>query len=134
MTQQQESAADQQASLPVLVIEDDPALRDRIDTLLESGATLLCAAIPRQIFFGFCQGRECWGSCLASEPLKGWICTHGCLSTFLHLIQRVILTGTASKVGPPEWPLVPPSSHLGELLPVIEKTMGKPEADSNGFL
>jgi DNA-binding NtrC family response regulator len=132
MTKQDESAADQQASLPVLVIENDPALRERIGALLESGGYPVVCDDSTPYIVGYMSGLRVMGIVSGSLSVDGmdlhtWLSQH-----FPHLVQRVVLTRSASsqkirsKAGPAEWPFVPTPFRPRQLLSVVGKAIGKP--------
>ena len=127
MKKQDESAAGQHASLPVLVIEDDPTLREQVATLLESGGYPVVWGDSKTDILKWLSWRVL-GIVSGIRTVEG-VDLHEWLAQHLpQLTQRVVLVGTAPQVGPAEWDFVPTLFHPDELLSAVGKAMGKPEA------
>jgi CheY-like chemotaxis protein len=134
MRNRHESTEDRPASLPVLMIGNDPASRERIGTVLEgSGYPVVCVDSKTDIF-RLLSGSKVLGIVSGIRSVDGldfhaWLSLH-----FPYLIERVMLFGSAAsekppdKEGPAGWPFIQTPSQPKRFLPVIRKAMGEPTA------
>jgi len=134
MKKQNKSVTDQPASLPVLVIEDDPSAREHLGTILESSGYPVVCVDSKTDIFRLLSGSRVLGIASGIRSVDGtdlhtWLSQH-----FPHLVQRVVLTGSASgekvrsKVGAAVWPFVPTSFQPKRFLSVIRGAIGRPPA------
>ena len=133
MNKQEKSLLSRPPSLPVLVIEDDEALRKTLGTVLESGGyPVVCvdskSGIPRRL-----SGSKVLGIVSGVRSIDG-VDFAALLSQHLpDLIQRVVLTGNASsekdrsQMGPAGWPFIPAPFQPKRLLSLVAKVMGEPQ-------
>lgn len=129
----QEPLLKRPASLPVLVLEDDRASRERLATVLE-GAGYPVVWVDSEAGFHLPSGSKILGIVSGVPSVNGvdfpvWLSQH-----FPDLVQRVVLTGNAasekacSKAGPAGWSCVQAPFQPRRLLSVVAKAMGEPQA------
>lgn len=131
------SAVGQLASLPVLVIEDDPASRERLGAVLERGGYPVVCVDPGIDVLRLLSSSRVSGIVSSTRRRDGvdgrdiyaWLSQQ-----FPDLIKRVVLTGSTlrdkprGKLGNAGWPFVKKPFHTRRFISLIRKTIGEPPA------
>lgn len=132
-----ESAVGEPASLPMLVIEDNPASRERLDTVLERGGYPVVCVDSETDVLRFLSLSRVSGIVMSIRRRNGVDLTdfHAWLSQNLpDLMHRVVLTGSTlsgksrAKLGKAAWPFVQQPFHARRFLSVIREAIGEPPA------
>jgi DNA-binding NtrC family response regulator len=133
MSKQEKSLLRRQASVPVLVIEDDGASRELLGTVLEGGGYPVVCVDSKTDILRRLSGSKVLGIVSGVRSIDGvdfaaWLSQH-----LPDLIQRVVLAGNASskkdrsQMGPAGWPLIQAPFQPKRLLSLVAKVMGEPQ-------